>query len=30
MIDKKMLMENEMDGYAKIDHYNHEMVDSIA
>jgi len=29
-IDKKMLEENEMDGYAKIDQYNPQMVESIA
>lgn len=30
MIDKKMLLENEMDGYAKIDQFNNDLVDSIA
>jgi len=29
-IDKKMMEENEMDGYAKIDQYNPQLVESIA
>ena len=29
-IDKKMIEENEMDGYAKIDQYNPQLVESIA
>jgi len=30
MIDKKMVSENEMDGYEKIDQYNDKSIDSIA
>ena len=30
MIDKKMISENEMDGYEKIDQYNAEKIDRIA
>ena len=29
-IDKQMLEDNEMDGYAKIDQYNPQLVESIA
>src|SRR5574342_422246 len=29
-IDKKMLQENEMDGYAKIDQYNPQLVKKLA
>jgi GTP cyclohydrolase I len=29
-IDKKMMEENEMDGYAKVDTYNQQKIDSIS